>query len=427
MAELNAMAPGLNFPLMMQEFGGAGIVGAHTNNILMKDPGFMRGLSDMMNVPTYWAHKAYLRFMVAYGLGSDLSDAFLEQGLEVGHILTGVKHNTPRWRKCYDSVKSNLPDELAKLFVRRHLNKKNIDSAEEMMQNLRNVFKEMIEEEKWMTSATRKVAVEKLENMFIQVGHGKWQDYDFDVEAHQYLNNTNNAKQWIIGRALQRLSKPVDRERWGSMDPTQVDGSYARQVNGVFLPAGLLQKPFFSSSYPEAPNYGSVGAVMGHELTHGFDDVGRRYDQNGRLHNWWQPQDVVAFKKRADCLKEYYSDLQVDGKNVDGSLTLAENIADNGGIKISFEAFLQLMQSKGTPATDADKQLFFLSWGQTWCSVQRKKTARLALEDDVHAPDKYRVNGPLTQYGEFADAWSCNAKAIMAPPNRCGQGYGPVW
>jgi putative endopeptidase len=222
MAELNAMAPGLNFPLMMQEFGGAGIVGANTNNILMKDPGFMRGLSDMMNVPTYWAHKAYLRFMVAYGLGSDLSDAFLEQGLEVGHILTGVKHNTPRWRKCYDSVKSNLPDELAKLFVRRHLNNKNIDSAEEMMQNLRTVFKEMIEEEKWMTSATRKVAVEKLENMFIQVGHGKWQDYDFDVEAHQYLNNTNNAKQWIIGRALQRLSKPVDRERWGSMDPTQV-------------------------------------------------------------------------------------------------------------------------------------------------------------------------------------------------------------
>jgi len=197
-----------------------------------------------------------------------------------------------------------------------------------------------------------------------------------------------------------------------------------------------------------------------HELTHGFDDVGRRYDQkgrlhnwwqpnsvlpcspcrhvyvltklnrydqNGRLHNWWQPKDVVAFKKRAECLKDYYSQLQVDGKNVDGSLTLAENIADNGGIKISFEAFLQLMQGKGTPATDADKQLFFLSWGQTWCSVQRKKTARLALEDDVHAPDKYRVNGPLTQYGEFADAWSCNAKAIMAPPNRCGQGYGPVW
>jgi len=300
-----------NFPLMMKEFGGAGVVGAHSNNILMKDAGFMRGLSDMMNVPTYWAHKAYLRFMVAYGLGSDLSNKFLEQGLQVGHILTGVEHNTPRWRKCYDSVKSNLPDEVAKLFVRSHLNTKNIDSAEEMMQTLRNVFKEMIEEEKWMTPTTQKAAVQKLENMFIQVGHGKWQDYDFDVVPHQFLNNTNNAKRWIIGRALQRLSKPVDRERWGSMDPTQVDGSYARQVNGVFLPAGLLQKPFFSASYPVARNYGSVGAVMAHELTHGFDDVGRRYDQNGRLHNWWQPQDVVAFKKRADCLKIYYGDLQV--------------------------------------------------------------------------------------------------------------------
>jgi len=427
MADLNKIAPGLGFPQIMKDFGGGDIVGAHTNNILMKDPDFMRGLSDMMNVPTYWAHKAYLRFMVAYGLGSDLSDKFLEQGLQVGHILTGVEHSTPLWRKCYDSVKSNLPDELAKLFVRNHLAKKNIDSAEEMMQNLRNVFKEMIQEETWMSAATQKVAVQKLENMFIQVGHGKWQDYDFDVEAHQFLNNTNNAKIWIIQRALERLSKPVDRERWGSMDPTQVDGSYARQVNGVFLPAGLLQEPFFAASYPDSRNYGSVGAVMAHELTHGFDNVGRRYDQNGRLHNWWSSKDVVAFKKRADCLKIYYSDFSIDGKPVDGDLTLAENIADNGGIKISYEAFLQLQQSKGTPATDSDKQLFFLSWGQTWCSVQRKKTERLALENDVHAPDKFRVNGPLTQYAEFSTAWKCTDKAIMAPPNRCGLGYGPVW
>ena len=137
------------------------------------------------------------------------------------------------------------------------------------------------------------------------------------------------------------------------------------------MPAGLLQKPFFSSSYPDARNYGSVGAVMAHELTHGFDNVGRRYDQNGRLHNWWAPTDVVAFKKRADCLKIYYSSFTVGGHNVDGDLTLAENIADNGGIKISYEAFLELEQSKGRPATEADKQLFFLSWGQTWCSVSR--------------------------------------------------------
>jgi putative endopeptidase len=157
MAELDKIAPGLSFPTIMKEFGGAGVVGAHTNNILMKDADFMRGLSDLMTVPTYWAHKAYLRFMVAYGLGSDLSDKFLEQGLQVGHILTGVKHNTPRWRKCYDSVKSNLPDELAKIFVRSHLDKKNIDSAEEMMQNLRNTFKSLIAEEKWMSQATQQV------------------------------------------------------------------------------------------------------------------------------------------------------------------------------------------------------------------------------------------------------------------------------
>jgi putative endopeptidase len=376
MAELDKIAPGLGFPTIMKEFGGAGVVGARTNNILMKDPDFMRGLSDLMTVPTYWAHKAYLRFMVAYGLGSDLSSKFLAQGLQVGHILTGVMHNTPRWRKCYDSVKSNLPDELAKIFVHSHLDKKNIDAAEEMMQNLRNTFKSLIAEEKWMTPATQQVAIQKLENMFIQVGHGKWQDYDFEVEPHQFLNNTNNAKVWIIQRAIERLSKPVDRERWGSMDPTQVDGSYARQVNGVFLPAGLLQEPFFSSSFPDARNYGSVGAVMAHELTHGFDNVGRRYDQNGRLHNWWAPADVVAFKKRADCLKIYYGTFQVDGKNVDGDLTLAENIADNGGIKISYEAFLELEQSKGRPASDSDKQLFFLSWGQTWCSVRVSERKR---------------------------------------------------
>lgn len=428
MAELDKLAPGLSFPQILADLGGAAPqIGAHTNNILIKDPGFLSGVSEMMNVPTYWAHKAYLRFMVAYGLGSDLSDKFLEQGLQVGHILTGVRHNTPRWRKCYDSVKSNLPDEVAKLFVRRHLGAATTDHAEELMQTLRTSFREILGEETWMAPATKRLAQQKLDNMFIQVGHGKWQDYDFVVSADSYLNNTNNAKRWIIGRALERVSKPVDRERWGSMDPTQVDGSYSRQVNGVFLPAGLLQRPFFSAAYPPARNYGSVGAVMGHELTHGFDNVGRRYDEHGRLHNWWTPTDVVHFKQRADCLKIFYSDYTVDGKNVDGDLTLAENIADNGGVKIAFEAFQQMMEGKGTPASDADRQLFFLSWGQTWCSVQRKKTARLALEDDVHAPDRFRVMGPLTQYKEFADAWKCSSKAIMNPPNRCGQGFGPVW
>jgi len=424
MADLNKIAPGVNFPSILKQMGAVGI-GAKTDNILSKDDGFLRGLSQIMNVPTFWAHKAYLRFKVAYGLGSDLSNDFLKQGLQVGHILTGVVHQTPRWRKCYDSTKSNLPDEVAKLFVARHLPKKNIDSAETMLQNIRNVFKNEMTEETWMQPGTQRLAQQKLDNMFIQVGHGKWQDYDFQVTEHAYLNNTNNAKQWIIRRALERLSKPVDRERWGSMDPTQVDGSYARQVNGIFVPGGLLQEPFFSSTFPSSRNYGSVGSVLGHEMTHGFDDVGRRYDMNGRMHNWWTTQDVSAFKDRAQCLVTLYDGFEVDGEHVNGKMTLAENIADNGGVKLSYQAWLK--DAGEDDVTDADKQLFFLSWGQTWCSVQRKRTAKLALMNDVHSPDRARVNLPLSQYEPFAEAYSCPDSYTMNPRQKCGNGDGAVW
>jgi len=426
MADLNKLAPNLGFPVIMKLMGGPHI-GKTTDNILCKDSQFLEGLSSIMSSPTFWAHKAYLRFKVAYGLGSDLSSEFLKQGLEVGHILTGVRHETPRWRKCYDSTKSNLPDEVAKIFVKNYLPKQNIDAAEEMLQSIRLQFKKVMADEDWMEPATRKLAVQKLDNMFIQVGHGKWQDYDFKIAEHSFLNNTNNAKRWIIKRAIERLAKPVDRERWGSMDPTQVDGSYARQVNGVFVPGGLLQEPFFSSSYPDARNYGSVGCVLAHEFTHGFDDVGRRYDMNGRMHNWWSSKDVVAFKYRAKCLSDLYSQYEVDGKHVDGKLTLAENIADNGGVKLSYMSFLEQAKDKEEAITDSDKQLFFLSWGQTWCSVQRKRTARLALENDPHSPDKWRVNGPLSQYQEFADAFQCPDRTRMNPSVRCGSGDGPVW
>jgi putative endopeptidase len=240
MTELDKLAPGLKFPEIFRRLG-APAVGAETDNILCKDPAFLQGVSGLMTSPTFWAHKAYLRFKVAYGLGSDLSDAFLEQGLQVGHILTGVKHQTPRWRKCYDSTKSNLPDEVAKLFVAKHLPKANVDAAEKMLQNIRVAFRGVLQSEDWMQPETRSAALNKLNNMFIQVGHGTWQDYDFPVRPHAFLNNTNNAKRWVISRALKRLDKPVDRERWGSMDPTQVDGSYARQV----APAPLAAPPPF--------------------------------------------------------------------------------------------------------------------------------------------------------------------------------------
>ena len=349
------------------------------------------------------------------------------QGLKVGHILTGVEHDTPRWRKCYESTKSNLPDEVAKLFSSRHLSADKLHAAEAMLQRIKTVFRQQLASETWMEPHTRKLAVDKLDNMFIEVGHGQWQEYDFDVKPHAFLNNSNNAKRWIIKRALERLHKPVDRRRWGSMDPTQVDGSYARQVNGVFVPGGLLQRPFFDSSYPAARNYGSVGCLMGHEMTHGFDDVGRRYDGNGRLHNWWTSQDVVAFKHRAQCLVDLYTGYHLDGHHVKGKMTLAENIADAGGLKLSYLA-LQSAGALPQPPDLADKQLFFLSWAQTWCSVQREKTAVLALHDDLHAPDRFRVNGAVSEYSPFAEAFQCPVHgAKMNPRTRCGDGDGAVW
>jgi len=423
MAELEELAPGVGFQEIFAQMG-APTVGAKTDNILCKDKGFVEGLSRLLASNNLWAHKAYLRFQLAYGLGSDLSTPYLKQGLEVGHILTGVEHQEPRWRKCYQSTKNNLPDEVAKLFVSKNLAPNAVDDAKELLQNIRGAFRKELLLEQWMIPSTRKLAVEKLDDMFIEVGHGAWQDYSFTLEPHSLLNNTNKAKKWIIERAFRRLSEPVNRQRWGSMDPTQVDGSYARQVNGVFVPAGLLQKPLFDSSFPSARNYGSVGAVLGHEFTHGFDDVGRRYDMKGKLQDWWTHDDVVAFNQRAQCVVDLYDQYTVDGKHVNGKQTLAENIADAGGVKLAHSAWRDTLSSAPSEAED---QLFFLSWGQTWCSVQRKKAKLLSLEQDPHAPDKYRVNGPLSQLDVFTKAFQCTNRAKMNPPNKCGGGKGAVW
>jgi len=423
MDELTKIAPNVGFKRIFELLGVKGL-GEGTDNILCKDRGFVEGLSKLLGAPDLWAHKAYLRFQLAYGLGSDLSTPFLQQGLQVGHLLTGVEHQEPRWRKCYQSTKSNLPDEVAKLFINKNVPKGALSGAKDLLQNIRAVLRNELEGEAWMEPATRKLAVEKLDAMFIQVGHGAWQDYDFELHPKQFLNNTNKAKEWIITRALERLSKPVDRERWGSMDPTQVDGSYARQVNGVFVPAGLLQKPLYDVDYPSARNYGAVGAVLGHEFTHGFDDVGRRYDMDGKLHDWWSKKDVAAFEERAECLVSQYDLYIVDGKHVHGKQTLAENIADNGGVKLAHTAWRNTLSG---PPLESDDQLFFLSWAQTWCSVQRKKATLLSLDQDPHAPDRFRVNGPLSQLDTFSSAFKCTNRALMNPQAKCGNGKGAIW
>lgn len=200
-----------------------------------------------------------------------------------------------------------------------------------------------------------------------------------------------------------------------------VDAFYSYDKNGIFVPAGILQKPFFSTTYRAARNYGAIGTILGHEMTHGFDDQGRKFNPEGRLKQWWAEEDIQNFRSRAKCVEDLYSSMELDGKKVNGALTLAENIADIGGVKNAFKAFAQEAQERegdSAPST-TDKQLFFVAQAQNWCTKARKQAEELQLLTDPHAPDRWRVNGPLSQTPAFAEAFSCPVHSAMNPETRC--------
>ena len=372
------------------------------------------------------AIRAEMRWQVVNGAAPSLSTPFQDGMLDWMKDLYGVQERSARPRKCFYATTGTVAWASAKLYATKLFHQENRQAALDMLGNIREQFLKAIPHADWMTEKNREDAQHKLREMVFEVGvptdkDGKieWPERVFALDGKlgpDYFRNGEIATRLSMNRALSKLTRHPERRSWGGSTPLEVNAFYGPKSNGLWIPAGILQAPFFDYENSDAQNYGSVGTILGHEMSHGFDDDGRRYDAKGEMKDWWEPATVEGFKKRSSCISSLFSTYKVLDKPVNGKLTLGEDIADAGGIKFAYRAFLQ-----SKPRSDHEKRLFFTSFAQTWCEVDRKKSALNSVMTDEHAPGKFRVIGGLTQFRPFSEAFHCPAGAPMAPKDesRC--------
>jgi putative endopeptidase len=405
----------------------AGVGAPAFTSLDVADPDFFKGLEvSLKSLPlTDW--KAYLRWTLLHGLVSSAPKAFVDEDFAFfDKRLGGQAKIKARWKRCVDATDEQLGEALGEAYVEREFSPEAKQRVLAMTRQIEKAMEADIKTLDWMSEKTKARALEKLARVVYKIGYpDKWHDYSkLEIVRGDALGNMERASGFELRRQLAKIGKPVDRREW-SMTPPTNDAYYDPQLNDVNLPAGVLQPPNFDMKADDAANYGNLVALIGHELTHGFDDEGRHYDAHGDLQDWWTEEDAKAFEARASGLVDEY-DAFVAVKNasdpekdvhVDGKLTLGENTADNGGIRLSYNAFLT------TPAAKAGKdslgytpgQRFFLSYAQGWCMNRTDEFAKEAAKTDPHSPGKYRVNGVVVNMPEFREAFACRIGTPMAP------------
>jgi len=341
-----------------------------------------------------------------------------------GRDLTGQQKQRPRWRRCVGMVDRDLGEALGQAYVDRTFGADGKQRMLKMVDALQDSLGRDIEQLDWMTPATKKEALAKLHKVEDKIGYpDQWRDYSsIQISRTDALGNAYRSSVFEMNRQLAKIGKPVDRGEWGITPPT-VDAYYDPQLNTVNFPAGILQPPFFDKKEDDAVNFGAIGAVIGHELTHGFDDEGRKFDPNGNLRDWWTDTDAKEFDKRAQCIADEYSGFEATpGVKVNGKLTLGENTADNGGVRISLQALESTLDhSKKTEKADemTPEQRFFIAYGQVWCANWRPELLRLLAQSNPHSPPEYRVNGVVSNMPEFQKAFGCKKGQAMVRENSC--------
>jgi predicted metalloendopeptidase len=337
--------------------------------------------------------------------------------------LTGVTEIQPRWKRCVAATDRSLGEALGQKYVAQAFPPEAKARANQMVQNLIAALRADIEVLPWMSDPTRKQALEKLSAMSLKIGYpDQWRDYSaFQVNRGPYVENTERGSAFEFHRHLAQIGKPVDRNEW-EMSPPTVNAYYDPKMNEIVFPAGILQPPFFDAAVDDALNYGGIGAVIGHEMTHGFDDEGSQYDAQGNLRNWWTPEDMKNFKERAACVEKQFDSFQVaDDLHENGKLVLGESIADLGGLTIAHMAFERTLAGKPAPAASIDgfspEQRFFLSFARIWATTARPEYERMLVTVDPHPLPRFRANGALMNMPEFAAAFSCQAGDPLARPS----------
>ena len=389
-------------------------------------PEFFKAVNQQLTSTSFGDWQTYLRWHLLNSNAAALSSSFVDEDFNFkGKTLQGSKENLPRWKRCAAGTDRVLGEALGEVYVKKAFPPAAKSRALEMVRNLEAALKSDITTLSWMGDATRKQAIVKLDAFLNKIGYpDKWRDYSaLQVDRGSYVNNRSRANAFEKRRDLNKIGKPVDRMEWG-MSPPTVNAYYNPQINEIVFPAGILQPPFFDAEADDAFNYGGMGSVIGHEMTHGFDDQGRQFDSTGNLANWWTDDDLKAFKERAKCVIDQFSSFEVEkGLNENGNLVVGESIADLGGLVVAYAAFQKAME--GQPRVDiggfSPEQRFFLGYARGWATNTRPELARLLVNVDPHPLPKFRVNGPLSNMPQFAQAFACKAGDAMvrADKDRC--------
>lgn len=425
-SQLNATAPALAWPTVFKVWNVSAQFAESHAQIISRDIGFLQGISALVAQHGVEWFKPYLRWKIIYDLGGYLDSRFEKEGFRMRKELLGITSKAPRKKKCYDILKNGLPQLVGQIYLKKKFTAAKRNYVYSMLEHIRHVFRQDLRTVQWMDSASRDVALDKLQRMIFLIGGPELAThYPFKFERDAFFNNSMQIQRFSVLDAFARLGREVDRRRWGSTSAASVNAFYAPLVNALFVPAGLLNPPFLRHDGLRSlgADYGALGALLGHEMTHGFDDQGRKYDPKRQLRDWWSGSVVTAFKKRAGCIAGYFSNYSEHGLQVDGNLTLGEDIADLGGIKLAYRAMVAHFDARhhsqsSTRLHDVQRD-FFLSFAQMYCTVADEKGARLAMQTDVHAPERARVNGALSQFDQFAKVFSCEPHRQMNPAQRC--------
>jgi putative endopeptidase len=391
------------------------------------NPDFFKEVNGVVESEPLAAMKVYVQWHLLSSASPWLSKPFVDTNFKFEQALTGQSENEPRWKRCVESTDNELGEALGQEYVEQVFPPESKARMLKMVDELEKALAQDISTLPWMTEATKKQAEIKLQAIRNKIGYpGVWRDYSkLEIRPGDLMGNFLRANEFEAHRDINKISKPLDRREWGMTPPT-VNAYYSGSNNEIVFPAGILQPPFFDKTMDDDVNFGAAGMVIGHELTHGFDDEGRKYDPQGNLRDWWTAQDGEEFEKRAACISDEYSNfVAVDDLKLNGKLTLGENTADNGGARIALMALENMIAEDKTGKAGekidgyTPEQRFFLAFARIWCEKRRPEYSRMLTNVDPHSPGRYRTNGVLQNMPEFEKAWGCHAGQPMVSANMC--------
>jgi putative endopeptidase len=420
---LQALTPSFNFAHF---YPGTGT--PEFSELNVAEPDFFKGLDRVITETDLPTIQAYLRWQLVLSMpGTVLPKALDEENFDFGgRKLTGTPEQQPRWKRCVSSTDGALGEALGRAYVEQQFPASSKEQSLQMIHDVEGALDRDIDSLDWMSAGTKKLAKEKLSLIANKIGYpNRWRDYSkLTIERGDAMGNYLRATEFESRRQLAKIGKTVDRDEWGISPPT-VNAYYNASMNDINFPAGVLQSPFFDPSSSTSLNYGHIGLFMGHEITHGFDDQGRQFDGHGNLNDWWTKEDAAKFTEKAECLVNEYGQFSVGDTKLNGKLTLGENTADNGGMRLAYMAFLARAAQQGV---DLEKkgasgytplQEVFLGFAQDWCAAWRPELERLIATTDPHSPDRFRANGVLVNMPEFGKAFGCKAGQPMVAVKSC--------